>query len=65
VNKDTHSRLNLLYIAGLVALILGGAGTVSIDRLMSREVRSDEVGSTTIGAVADGVTDLTHKQRNG
>ena len=29
-------EVNLLYIAGLVALILGGAGTLSIDRLLAR-----------------------------
>ena len=29
-------EINLLYIAGLLALILGGAGTVSIDRLLAR-----------------------------
>jgi putative oxidoreductase len=30
-------EVNLLYIAGLLSLILGGAGTLSIDRLLSRE----------------------------
>lgn len=29
-------ELNLLYIAGLLALILGGAGAFSIDRLLAR-----------------------------
>jgi putative oxidoreductase len=29
-------EVNLLYIAGLLALILGGAGPLSIDRLLSR-----------------------------
>ena len=29
-------EVNLLYIAGLLALILGGAGPVSIDRLLAR-----------------------------
>jgi putative oxidoreductase len=29
-------EINLLYIAGLLALILGGAGPFSIDRLLSR-----------------------------
>jgi putative oxidoreductase len=29
-------EVNLLYIAGLVSLILGGAGALSIDRLLSR-----------------------------
>jgi len=29
-------EINLLYIAGLVALILGGAGPLSIDRLLAR-----------------------------
>ena len=30
-------EINLLYIAGLLALILGGAGPLSIDRLLARE----------------------------
>jgi putative oxidoreductase len=30
-------EVNLLYIAGLLALILGGAGPFSIDRLLSRK----------------------------
>jgi putative oxidoreductase len=30
-------EVNLLYIAGLLALILGGAGPLSIDRLLSRK----------------------------
>ena len=30
-------EINLLYIAGLLGLILGGAGPLSIDRLLSRE----------------------------
>ena len=29
-------EVNLLYIAGLLALFLGGAGALSIDRLLSR-----------------------------
>ena len=29
-------EINLLYVAGLLALILGGAGTFSIDRLLTR-----------------------------
>lgn len=29
-------EVNLLYIAGLVSLILGGAGEMSVDRLLSR-----------------------------
>jgi putative oxidoreductase len=29
-------EVNLLYIAGLLSLILGGAGALSIDRLRSR-----------------------------
>ena len=29
-------EVNLLYIAGLIALILGGAGALSIDRLLPR-----------------------------
>jgi putative oxidoreductase len=32
-------EVNLLYIAGLLALILGGAGTFSIDRLLARKER--------------------------
>jgi putative oxidoreductase len=30
-------EVNLLYIAGLLALILGGAGALSIDRLLARK----------------------------
>src|SRR6478672_8624310 len=30
-------EVNLLYIAGLISLILGGAGALSIDRLLSRK----------------------------
>jgi putative oxidoreductase len=32
-------EVNLLYIAGLLALILGGAGAFSIDRLLARRTR--------------------------
>jgi putative oxidoreductase len=32
-------EVNLLYIAGLLTLILGGAGAVSIDRLLARRKR--------------------------
>jgi putative oxidoreductase len=32
-------EVNLLYVAGLVALILGGAGPFSIDRLLARRQR--------------------------
>src|SRR6516165_8347717 len=32
-------EINLLYIAGLLALILGGAGPLSIDRLLARRER--------------------------
>jgi putative oxidoreductase len=32
-------EVNLLYIAGLLALILGGAGSFSIDRLLARRKR--------------------------
>jgi putative oxidoreductase len=32
-------EVNLLYIAGLLALILGGAGLFSIDRLLARRKR--------------------------
>ena len=34
-------EINLLYIAGLVALILGGAGPLSIDALRSRRRQRD------------------------
>jgi putative oxidoreductase len=34
-------EVNLLYIAGLLALILGGAGPFSIDRLFARTVDGD------------------------
>jgi putative oxidoreductase len=44
-------EINLLYIAGLLSLILGGAGTLSIDRVLSRIVglseRSASVGGRT------------------
>jgi putative oxidoreductase len=33
-------EVNLLYIAGLISLILGGAGALSIDRLLFREKAS-------------------------
>ncbi len=36
-------EINLLYIAGLLALILGGAGPFSIDRLRSRRKAEQEV----------------------
>ena len=41
LHVTTYDRLeeyevNLLYIAGLVSLILGGAGTLSVDRHLSR-----------------------------
>ena len=32
-------EVNLLYVAGLLALILGGAGAFSIDRLLGRRKR--------------------------
>jgi len=35
-------EVNLLYIAGLVSLILGGAGAMSVDRLLSRRGRPSE-----------------------
>jgi putative oxidoreductase len=35
-------EVNLLYIAGLVALILGGAGTLSIDRFLVRKEYTSE-----------------------
>ncbi|HEY3967561.1 MAG TPA: DoxX family protein [Planctomycetaceae bacterium] len=34
-------EVNLLYIAGLISLILGGAGPISIDRLLTRRVEGD------------------------
>jgi putative oxidoreductase len=34
-------EVNLLYIAGLLALILGGAGPFSIDRLLERRIRKE------------------------
>jgi putative oxidoreductase len=34
-------EVNLLYIAGLVALILGGAGPLSIDALLNRRRQRD------------------------
>ena len=36
-------EVNLLYIAGLLALILGGAGPFSIDRLLARRTRTQEI----------------------
>ena len=35
-------EVNLLYIAGLLALILGGAGPLSLDRLLSRKAGLSE-----------------------
>ena len=35
--KAVHYTTCLLYIAGLLALILGGAGALSIDRLLERK----------------------------
>ena len=35
-------EINLLYIAGLLSLILGGAGALSIDRLLSRKAGLSE-----------------------
>ena len=35
-------EVNLLYIAGLVSLILGGAGALSVDRLLSRKEAPSE-----------------------
>jgi putative oxidoreductase len=37
-------EVNLLYIAGLLALILGGAGPFSIDRLLERRKRAQTFG---------------------
>ena len=36
-------EINLLYIAGLLALILGGAGPLSIDRLLAQRKRDPAV----------------------
>jgi putative oxidoreductase len=36
-------EVNLLYIAGLVSLILGGAGTLSVDRLLARKAALSEL----------------------
>jgi putative oxidoreductase len=35
-------EVNLLYIAGLISLILGGAGTLSIDRVLCRKTALSE-----------------------
>ena len=35
-------EVNLLYIAGLASLILGGAGAMSVDRLLSRRAKPSE-----------------------
>jgi uncharacterized membrane protein YphA (DoxX/SURF4 family) len=37
-------EVNLLYVAGLLALILGGAGRLSIDGLLARTVEGDRHG---------------------
>jgi len=37
-------EINLLYIAGLLALILGGAGLFSVDRLLARRDREPAAG---------------------
>ena len=34
-------EVNLLYIAGLISLILGGAGALSIDRLLAHKALSE------------------------
>jgi putative oxidoreductase len=39
-------EVNLLYIAGLLALILGGAGPFSIDRLLARRKQEPEGSSS-------------------
>src|SRR5689334_19460875 len=39
-------EVNLLYIAGLVALILGGAGALSVDGLLARKRRESVVPPT-------------------
>ena len=39
-------EVNLLYIAGLLALILGGAGALSIERLLARRRRAPAVPPT-------------------
>lgn len=44
-------EVNLLYIAGLLALILGGAGPLSIDRLLARRKRVQASGDQRAGPV--------------
>ena len=39
VGQAPGYEVNLLYIAGLLALILGGAGPFSIDKLLARRQR--------------------------
>jgi putative oxidoreductase len=36
-------EVNLLYVAGLLALVLGGAGPFSLDRLLARKTRTQEI----------------------
>jgi putative oxidoreductase len=48
-------EINLLYIAGLLALILGGAGPLSIDRLRAKKASATALtagASTTVQATA-------------
>jgi putative oxidoreductase len=44
-------EINLLYIAGLVSLILGGAGALSVDHLISRERTAAALAETPEQAV--------------
>ncbi len=47
-------EVNLLYIAGLLALILGGAGRLSIDGLRAGRKRSPEMQTTGAGILEKG-----------
>jgi putative oxidoreductase len=38
-------EINLLYIAGLVILVVAGAGPISVDRWLQRRKRLDQAGS--------------------
>jgi putative oxidoreductase len=41
---------DLLYLAGLIALCIGGAGPFSLDGYLSARVRSDGIGASVAGA---------------
>jgi putative oxidoreductase len=47
-------EVNLLYIAGLLTLILGGTGPFSIDRLLGRRARAG--GLPILSRLVDGIT---------